>query len=65
MFKVNSKTVKDANGKVIYAKVVNGQVSVEYTLPENMKTGPYNLTAVYISSNNRIEETKTLTIEKS
>ncbi|MBR3213256.1 MAG: Ig-like domain repeat protein, partial [Methanosphaera sp.] len=65
VFKINGKTVKDANGKVIYAKVVNGQVSVEYTLPENMKTGSYNLTAAYISSNNRIEETKTLTIEKS
>ena len=62
VFKVNGKTVKDANGKVIYAKVVNGQVSVEYTLPENMKAGSYNITATYISSDCRLEDIKVLTV---
>ena len=63
VFKVNGKTVKDSNGKVIYAKVVNGQVSVEYTLPENMKAGTYNITATYISSDyGRLEDTKVLTV---
>jgi len=63
VFKVNGKTVKDANGKVIYAKVVNNTVSVEYTLPESMKAGSYNITAVLISStHNKLEDVKTLTV---
>ena len=62
VFKINGKTVKDTNGKVIYAKVVNGTVSVEYTLPADMKAKDYNLTATYISSDYRLEDAKTLTI---
>ncbi len=44
VFKVNGKSIKDVNGNVIYAKVVNGAVSVEYTLPEDMKAKDYNIT---------------------
>lgn len=51
IFKINGKAVKDSNGKVIYAKVVNGQVNIDYTLPEIMKNGVYNITATYIPSN--------------
>lgn len=64
VFKINGKTVKDANGKVIYAKLINNQVNVEYTLPADMKTGVYNITAVLISSEyGRLENVKTLTVE--
>lgn len=64
VFKINGKTVKDANGKVIYAKLINNQVSVEYTLPADMKTGVYNITAVLISSEyGRLDDVKTLTVE--
>ena len=64
VFKINGKTVKDANGKVIYAKVVNNQVSVEYTLPADMKVNKYTLTAIFTSPDyERLEDTKTLTIE--
>jgi hypothetical protein len=63
VFKINGKTVKDANGKVIYAKVSNNEVTVEYTLPESYKAGTYTLTAVFISPDyDRIEDTKTLTV---
>ena len=63
VFKINGKTVKDAKGKVIYAKVVNNTVSVEYTIPENMKAGSYNITAVFISTDyGRLEDVKTLTV---
>ena len=63
VFKINGKTVKDENGKVIYTKVVNGSVNVQYTLPADMKAKEYNLTAVFISSDyERLEDTKTLTI---
>jgi len=62
VFKINGKTVKDANGKVIYAKVVDNQVGFEYTLPESMKAREYNITAVYTSNDYRLEDTKTLTV---
>ncbi len=63
VFKVNGKTVKDSNGKTIYAKVVNGQVSVNYTLPENMKAGSYNITAIFTSPEyGTLEDVKTLTV---
>ena len=63
VFKVNGKTVKDANGKVVYAKVVNGTVSVEYTIPENMKAGSYNITVSFTAPGyDKLADTKTLTI---
>ena len=63
VFKINGKTVKDENGKVIYAKVVNNTVSVEYKIPENYKANEYVITAVFISSDyDKLEDTKTLTI---
>ena len=63
VFKVNGKTVKDANGKVIYAKVVNGCVSVEYILPENIKAGNYNITVSFTAPGyDKLTDTKTLTV---
>jgi sensor domain CHASE-containing protein len=63
VFKVNGKTVKDANGKVVYAKVVNGTVSVEYTIPENMKAGSYNITVSFTAPGyDKLVDTKTLTV---
>ena len=63
VFKINNKTVKDENGKIIYAKIVNNQVVVNYTLPDDMKAKDYNLTAIFISSDyERLEDTKTLTV---
>jgi hypothetical protein len=63
VFKINGKSLKDANGKIIYAQVTNNTASIEYTLPQNYKAKNYTLTAVYISSeNNRIETNKNLTI---
>jgi len=53
----------DANGKVIYAKVVNNTVSVEYTIPESYKTGNYTITATYKSVDYpKLEDIKVLTI---
>ena len=63
VFKINGKTVKDESGKVIYAKVSNNEVTVEYTLPENYEAGTYDITAVFISPDyERLEDTKSLTI---
>ena len=66
MFKINGKTVKDASGKVIYVKVVNGQVNVNYIIPEDMEAKDYIITAVFISNDyGRIEDSKTLTVTSS
>jgi len=65
VFKINGKTVKDANGKVIYAKVVNNEVIVEYTLPDSYKAGTYTITATYIGTDYRLEATESLTVTKA
>ena len=63
VFKVNGKTVKDSNGKVIYAKVINGTASVEYTIPETMKTGNYTITVVFTAVGyDKLTDNKTLTV---
>jgi len=63
VFKINGKSVKDENGKIIYAKVTNGTVSVDYTIPESMKVGNYTVTAVFISSDyDRFEANTTMTV---
>ncbi|MBE6487877.1 MAG: hypothetical protein E7Z86_04120 [Methanosphaera stadtmanae] len=62
-FKINGKTVKDANGKVIYAKVINNTVSMEYALPESYNVGSYNLTAVFIAGGyDKLVDTKTVIV---
>jgi len=64
VFKINGKTVKDADGKVIYAKVTNGTVSVDYTLPETYKAGNYTVTATFIASGyDRLVANTTMTVE--
>lgn len=61
-----SKTVKDLSVKVVYAKVVNGMVSVNYTIPENMKAGDYTITAIYMpTAGDRVESNATLTVIKA
>jgi hypothetical protein len=63
VFKINGKTIKDTNGKVIYAKVTNNMANVTYTLPDTYKAKNYTITATLISPDyERLEDTKTLTI---
>ena len=66
VFKINGKTVKDANGKVIYAKVdANGEVSVDYNLG-NLKAGTYTIEATFISPNyDKITSNTTMTVVKA
>jgi len=61
IFKVNGKTVKDANGKVIYAKVVDGVASVEYVIPDSLAGKDVNITAVYSGSTKYNKESTTIT----
>ncbi|MBR3214068.1 MAG: Ig-like domain repeat protein, partial [Methanosphaera sp.] len=60
-FKVNGKTIKDENGKVIYAKVVDGVATAQYTVPENLGGQDINITAVYSGTNKYNKETTTIT----
>ena len=63
VFKINGKTVKDVNGKIIYAKLVNNTVTFEYKLPETYNANNYTITATLISQDyDRITDTKTLII---
>ena len=65
VFKINGKTLKDSNGKVIYLNVdQNGEVTANYNIG-NLKTRSYTLTAVFISSiYERIETTTTFNVVK-
>ncbi|MDO5825544.1 MAG: Ig-like domain repeat protein [Methanosphaera sp.] len=64
VFKINGKTLKDDNGKVIYATVENGVASINYPIPESMKSKDYTLTAVFVSSNyERCEANQTITVQ--
>jgi hypothetical protein len=61
-FKVNGKTLKDENGKVIYAQVVNGIASITYLVPDSWAGKNLSISAVYSGStvfnNSRSEEVK-------
>lgn len=50
VFKVNGITVKDENGKILYANVENGLASVEYLFSANQIEMHANITAVYSGS---------------
>lgn len=67
VFKINGKSIKDQNGKVIYAKVVDGIATIEYTVPESMAGQDINITATYTGTNkyNKETTTKTITVEKT
>ena len=63
IFKINGKTLKDENGKVIYVQVTNNIANMEYTLPSSFKANNYTLTAIFTSSEyERMEDSKTLII---
>lgn len=63
IIKINGKTVKDASGKAIFAKVSDGIATLDYQIPESMKAKDYTITAIYLSKDNeRIETTATLTV---
>ncbi len=65
-FKINGKTLKDANGKVIYAKLdSNGEVSVDYNIG-NLKVNTYTVKAVFNDPGyDKIESDTTMTVVKS
>ncbi|WP_303235215.1 Ig-like domain-containing protein [Methanosphaera cuniculi] len=66
VFKLNGKTLKDANGNTIYVNVRNGVATATYILPEGMAPKDYILTAVSSDKTyNRVEVNSTLTVPKT
>ncbi|WP_170104023.1 Ig-like domain-containing protein [Methanosphaera cuniculi] len=65
IFKINGKTLKDTQGQEIKVNVVNGIATLNYTLPNTIGGGKYNITCVYNSPfYNRQQTTKNFTIQK-
>ena len=60
VFKVNGKTVKDTTGKVVYAKVVDGVATVDYTVPTTYADKELNITASYTGTSTYNKETATI-----
>ena len=50
IFKLNGKTLKDENGKVIYVKVVNGMATLEYSFGSLSNYNNIQITASYAGS---------------
>ena len=64
-FKLNGKTLKDNKGNTLYAKVVDGEAVLDYTIPSTYDAKTYNLTAVFGGGNyKQATATGKLTIEK-
>lgn len=64
VFKVNGRSVRDSNGKVIYADVINGTASLDYTVPEYYTQDNLNITCVYFNdAYNRSSANTTLLIK--
>ena len=63
VFKVNGKTLKDANGKVIYAKVTDGVATAEYAVVESMADTNITVQATYTGTSKYNKETSEITVQ--
>ena len=64
-FKLNGKTLKDKNGNALYAAVVDGIATIEYTIPDNYSAKDYILTAVFGGNcYERTDSNASLTLQK-
>ena len=66
IFKVNGKTMKNNNGQVLYHDVINGTVTLNYTIPANASPKDYTFTCVYGNTlYERCDVNSTITVVKS
>lgn len=47
VFKLNGRTIRDTNGNILYAKIVNGEATIDYNIPSTLKPREYKLTCVF------------------
>jgi hypothetical protein len=65
VFKLNGKTLTDNDGKTLYAKVIDGEAILDYTLPPNFSAKKYTLTAIFAGTYyERTQTNGTIVIEK-
>ena len=63
IFKINGKTLRDTDGNIIQANVVDGVATINYTIPQNMAAKEYNFTCVFGNSlYERSDVNSTLTV---
>jgi len=64
VLKLNGKTLKDDNGKVIYADVVDGKATFNVTFTTT-KTKDFTVKAVFIHQDyESLEDNATITVKK-
>lgn len=64
-FKINGKTLKDANNETVRISVHDGVANIKYLLPSSIGGARYNVTAVFSNKYyNRAEDNDNLTILK-
>ncbi|MDD6534217.1 MAG: Ig-like domain-containing protein [Methanosphaera sp.] len=65
IFKINGKTLKDANNETVRISVHDGVANIKYLLPSSIGGARYNVTAVFSNKYyNRAEDNDNLTILK-
>ncbi len=67
VFKINGKTIRDANGNVIYANVTNGVAKVEYIIPRSLAKDNLTIEAKYsgiIDAYGQSNNTNTINVTK-
>lgn len=64
IYKINDKTLRDNNGKIIYGQVINGQATINYNIPAYYTPDTYTLTSTYIADNYDNTSTNTTIIIK-
>ncbi len=64
VFKLNGITLKDSNGNPIKVNLINGEASINYTIPTNLSKTNYTLTTVLVTNDKRIEQNTTLALQK-
>lgn len=64
IYKINDKTLRDNNGKIIYGQVINGQATINYNIPTYYTPDTYTLTSTYIADNYDNTSTNTTIIIK-
>ena len=63
LFKINDITLKDTYNKTLLVNVYNNTAVLNYTLPV-LNTNNYNITAVYINQNYRLENSSIIEVSK-
>ena len=64
IFKINGVTLKDKTGQQIRVNVTNGSAKLNYTIPNTIGTGKYNMTCVYNKKYYNARDTINFTIER-